>query len=299
MEGWISLHRKMMEHWIWKDANYLKAWIAIIMIVNHEDKKILIENELIDCNRGQSLNSLASWANIFGNNWSIQKVRTFFDLLKKDSMINTEGLRKTTRLTVCNYELYQNLQQTNNRQTTDKQQADNKQITTNNKDNNVNNNKEDKSSVKTTPKIPVKNPKKESLVTAVLNAFCEEHGSYEILNFGKEARQIKIIIGKYKDKYPDATDDSIVTELRSYFTKCVNIDDPWLKTNMSPSLIVSKFNEINKRIKNGKEVKKTNGATTLDLAEVIGKHFATDYEEYKSLHPENTESVPIPLKRLL
>ena len=45
-------------------------------------------------------------------------------------MICIEGLRKTTRLTVCNYELYQDNQQANNKQTTSKQQASNTQVTT-------------------------------------------------------------------------------------------------------------------------------------------------------------------------
>ena len=51
-------------------------------------------------------------------------------------MVNTEGCRKTTRLKVCNYESYQEVQQANNRQKTGKQQADNKQITTNKNDKN-------------------------------------------------------------------------------------------------------------------------------------------------------------------
>ena len=56
-------------------------------------------------------------------------------------MICTKGMRKTTCLTVCNYDSYQELQQTNNRQTTDKQQTNNTQITTNKNDKNYKNEK--------------------------------------------------------------------------------------------------------------------------------------------------------------
>jgi hypothetical protein len=45
-------------------------------------------------------------------------------------MIVTEGLRKTTRVTVCKYDIYQTDQQADNKQTTRRQQADNKQTTT-------------------------------------------------------------------------------------------------------------------------------------------------------------------------
>lgn len=118
-----------MSHWISKNPDYFFAWSMILMSVNFEDKKVLIHGELIECKRGQSLNSLQTWVKIFGKGWTIQRVRTFLNLLKNDSMINIEGLRKTTRLTVCNYELYQGEQQTNNTQKTDKQQTDNTQIT--------------------------------------------------------------------------------------------------------------------------------------------------------------------------
>jgi hypothetical protein len=142
MEGWIKIHRQIKEHWIWNDAMYLKAWLGILLSVNHEDKKTLIQGELIECKRGQSILSLAGWSKCFGDKWTIQRVRTFFELLKKDQMISAEGLRKTTRITVCNYDSYQIIQQTKNKQTTSRQQADNNEITTNkNKEEGIKNEK--------------------------------------------------------------------------------------------------------------------------------------------------------------
>jgi hypothetical protein len=134
MEGWIKIHRQIREHWVWNDSLYLKAWLGILLTVNHEDKKILIQGELIECKRGQSLLSLSGWVKCFGKKWTMQRVRTFFELLKSDQMIETEGLRKTTRLTVCNYDNYQFEQQAKNKQRTSKEQAKNNEITTNKND---------------------------------------------------------------------------------------------------------------------------------------------------------------------
>ena len=120
MTGWIKIHRAISDHWIFQNESYLKAWITILITVNHEPKKVLIHGELIACERGQSVLSLSSWAEKFGKNWTIQKVRTLLLLLEKDQMIIVEGLQKTTRLTVCKYDDYQNGQQTDNKQTTDK-----------------------------------------------------------------------------------------------------------------------------------------------------------------------------------
>jgi hypothetical protein len=131
MSSWIKLSRKIRTHWVYKDADYFKAWVTILTEVNFKPVKVLIQGELLECNRGQSVNSLATWVSILGDEWTIQKFRTFIKLLEKDEMINIEGLRKTTRLTVCNYDSYQSEQQTNNTQTTDKQHTANTQLTTN------------------------------------------------------------------------------------------------------------------------------------------------------------------------
>ncbi len=122
MEGWIKIHRQIQKHWIWDNPDYLKAWIAILMTVNHEEKKILIHGELFECGRGESFLSLSNWTKTFGKGWTMRKTRTFFELLKNDSMIDTKGYRKTTHLKVCNYDSYQEQRQANDKQTTSKRQ---------------------------------------------------------------------------------------------------------------------------------------------------------------------------------
>ena len=129
MDGWIKIHRKILEHWIIKNPHYFKAWIIMLITVNYEDKKCLIHGEILECKRGQSILSLDSWVKTFSNGWTKQKVRTFFELLKNDSMIELEGLRKTTRLTICNYDSYQVEQHTKNTQRTRKEHTCNTQVT--------------------------------------------------------------------------------------------------------------------------------------------------------------------------
>lgn len=105
MKGWISLHRSIRDHWIWQDPNKLRWWLDILMSVNYEDAKVNVGFQLFECKRGQSVMSLQSWA----KRWGVSKdtVRNFFVLLAKDGMIHTENMSKTTRLTVCNYDTYQ------------------------------------------------------------------------------------------------------------------------------------------------------------------------------------------------
>jgi hypothetical protein len=102
--GFILLHRRIRDHWIWKDPVKLLWWIDILMECNHEGRTINIGFQLIDCERGQTINSLLTW----GKRWGvdISTVRRFFKLCESDNMIVTENLQKTTRLTVCNYDGY-------------------------------------------------------------------------------------------------------------------------------------------------------------------------------------------------
>ena len=105
MEGWIMLHRKITEHWIWNDPIKLKWWLDILLFVNHEDKKVNIGVKLIECKRGQSVMSLQNWA----KRWNVSKsaARNFLELLQKDKMINIENISISTRITVCSYDDYQ------------------------------------------------------------------------------------------------------------------------------------------------------------------------------------------------
>lgn len=119
-EGWVKIHRKLKDHWLWKDANKLKWWLEILMDVNHTEKKINFGNEIILCKRGQSIKSLSTWA--MQLNTSKDSIRNYFKLLAADGMILHESYTKFTRITVCNYDSYQSTLHDN--QTETKQNLD-------------------------------------------------------------------------------------------------------------------------------------------------------------------------------
>ncbi|MGM0409271.1 MAG: hypothetical protein ACQEQF_00810 [Bacillota bacterium] len=152
MKGWISLHRKIKKHWIWKREDYLKAWIYILLEVNHEPKKTVIGSELIKVNRGEKVTSLVKLSNELG--WSRGKLNTFLNLLKEDEMITVNSTTKYTTIKVLNYNDYQgfkktkkqgNEQQNDTKKTSKSQQKNIKksakkhQKDTNNNGNNSNN----------------------------------------------------------------------------------------------------------------------------------------------------------------
>lgn len=137
--GWITIHRTIQKHWIMEDSRYFHAWILILFNVNFEDKKTMIKGKLYNCERGQSIYSMNSWAKIFGKSWNRRKVGIFLKLLEKDEMVKLNSDNKTSHLTVCNYGTYQD--QTYSKRTPDVHQTSSKrtQLNKDNKDNKVNN----------------------------------------------------------------------------------------------------------------------------------------------------------------
>lgn len=109
MVGWIKVHRKLMDHWLWDDPRRLKWWFAVLLEVNYSDGKMNFGNKLITVKRGSSTKSLRAWGEVFG--CGIKAVTNFFDLLESDQMISRETIRRgkhsTTLIKVTNYEEYQ------------------------------------------------------------------------------------------------------------------------------------------------------------------------------------------------
>lgn len=139
MKGWIKLHRQIQEHWLWdekREFSKMEAWIDILLNVNHCDKKVLIDDQLIFVKRGQSINSQLTWAKRW--KWTRSKVRRFLKLLESDSMIELNSTNKSTILTVCKYDSYQDERPTDEQQMNIKRTSDEHQMNTNKNDKNDN-----------------------------------------------------------------------------------------------------------------------------------------------------------------
>jgi hypothetical protein len=133
--GWIKVHRQIQSHWLYTDKrefSYFEAWIDILLTVNHADAKTMIQGTLYEVKRGQSINSLDTWAKRW--KWSKSKVRRFLKTLEIDSMIETKSETITTRLTVCNYDSYQDERNAGETQTKRKRNAGETQMTPNKND---------------------------------------------------------------------------------------------------------------------------------------------------------------------
>ena len=102
--GYIKLYRSIKNHWIWDDPVKLKWWLDIILSCRYSHKKVNIKGQIINCNRGQCIKSLETYAREWRSNKAT--VKRFLELLSIDNMLTIENLKVTTRITVCNYDSY-------------------------------------------------------------------------------------------------------------------------------------------------------------------------------------------------
>lgn len=107
MTGWIKISRDIDKHWLWRDAERLKWWLDLLLMVSWEDdKEVLLDTNLTTVGRGQAVVSL----NMLMERWEVSKptVIKFLNLLEQEQMIRREVLGgRIPMLTIVNYDKYQ------------------------------------------------------------------------------------------------------------------------------------------------------------------------------------------------
>lgn len=107
MEGWVSIHRQLNDHWLWKEKPFSKgqAWIDILIRVNHKPASVPIGNQIVSIEKGETIWSVLDMSLKWG--WSRTKTENFLKLLEKEKQITTKKTTKYTIVSVLNWDSYQ------------------------------------------------------------------------------------------------------------------------------------------------------------------------------------------------
>jgi len=101
MEGWIKIHRKII-NWEWyDDINTKVLFLHLLLTANHEDKKW--RGQIIK--RGQKITSLSHLAKELG--LTVKQIRVSLNKLKETNEITNKGTNKFTLITIEKYNDYQ------------------------------------------------------------------------------------------------------------------------------------------------------------------------------------------------
>lgn len=133
--GYIKLYRAIQDCWIWFDDDKFtkgQAWVDLLMLANHRDKKVPFNDDIITIERGQYLTSMRKLSERWG--WSISTVSRFLTLLEKDEMIIRNSNTNRTLITIVNYGIYQDGETPNDTPTEHKPNSSRTVAETNNND---------------------------------------------------------------------------------------------------------------------------------------------------------------------
>lgn len=107
MQGWIKIHRDLLDNELWSDKPFTKgqAWVDLLLLANHRDKNVLLGNctELVE--RGSFITSELKLMERWG--WGRKKVKLFLNFLESQKMIERNANNKRTAITIVNYGFYQ------------------------------------------------------------------------------------------------------------------------------------------------------------------------------------------------
>ena len=145
MQGWLQLHRELMDKAIWKTSTPEQKTILItlLMMANHKESEWEWRGERFHIQPGQCITSLVGIAERAGKGISTQNVRTALKRFEKYGFLKDDPTNKNRLITIVNWGFYQSLGcQTNklsNKRLTGDQQNLNNQQTPNKNDKNFKN----------------------------------------------------------------------------------------------------------------------------------------------------------------
>ena len=114
--GYIYLHKKLLDHWLWQDKPFSKgqAWIDLLMLANYADKKKMHRGKLITCKRGTVNYSIAELSERWGWHWKTTK--KFILEMERDGMCILNCTKECTSITIVKYDDFQILGKENAKQ---------------------------------------------------------------------------------------------------------------------------------------------------------------------------------------
>ena len=119
-DNYFLVNRSLLNHWLWIETPFSRgqAWIDLIGLANHSDKKTMHRGKLIECKRGDVNLSIDHLATRWG--WSRGKTKRFLETLEDEQMIVLKTDSRKTVITVENYNIYQHVsEKTDSKRTAD------------------------------------------------------------------------------------------------------------------------------------------------------------------------------------
>lgn len=143
MEGWIKLHRKLLDNpIIMKDNDHLAVWIYLLLNATHTEYDTLFKGKRTTLQPGQLITGIISIEKKLGINRS--KVQRILKLFENEKQIEQQTTSQNRLISIVLWNEYQQLDKQNEKQVTNECKTSDKRVTTNNNVKNINNGNNEK-----------------------------------------------------------------------------------------------------------------------------------------------------------
>ena len=145
MQGWIKLHRKLLENPIFNDPHLLKLWIYCLLKATHKERKQIVGKQIVELKPGQFVTGRFALAEEYNRGVKPKDIvsdRTLWRWIKFLEECEFLSIKSTTKysvITITNWDRYQE----NDQQMTNKRPSNDQQMTTNKNDKNEKNDKKE------------------------------------------------------------------------------------------------------------------------------------------------------------
>ena len=143
MEGWIKLHRELVEKAIWTQSTPEQASILITLLTmaNHEEKEWIWKGKKFKAKPGQIVTSLDSIKKRCPRGISIGQIRTCLVKFENLEFLANESTKTGRLISIVNWEIYQAKDEKPTKESADDRQSIDKEPTPNKNDKNYKNDK--------------------------------------------------------------------------------------------------------------------------------------------------------------
>jgi len=226
-QGWIKLHRKLLDNAISPKPDYAWLWVALLLLANHKDNEFIWNNKKIIIKKGQLLTGRFELSKKTGISES--KVYRILKYLEIEQQIEQQTNNKYTIITIHNWEQYQETEQENEQPVNSQRTASEQPVNTNkNEENekelkNVNKNSIDIKNIDNseTLKKKVDGYKPKSYMESKLAEWAKFLGEDSFAYLLGKSKQGHFGILEWAIGIMKETDLSKVDNLGSYFNKIV------------------------------------------------------------------------------
>lgn len=138
IDGWISLHRKLLDNpVVCKDNDHLAVWVYLLLNATHSGYDIMFEGTRVTLKPGQLVTgrkSISSKLKV-----SESKVQRILKTFEIEQQIEQQTTPRNRLISILNWSSYQQSEQQFEQQLNNKRTTTEQQVNTNNKDNKGNN----------------------------------------------------------------------------------------------------------------------------------------------------------------